>query len=92
MADDVQWSWEAWSAAVAEMPSVGKLLALYESGAVSRHEVLNAVCYYCHDKPEIAAGVVQYFHDQPDESLRTIGTWLQDLLQQKYGDGGGGLR
>lgn len=86
MSDDLQWSWEAWSAAVAELPSVGKLLALYRGGAVSRHEVLDAVWNHCHDKPEIAAGLVHVFRDQPDEAIRWIGKWLQDLLRQKYGD------
>ncbi|HTU90280.1 MAG TPA: hypothetical protein VMF69_09420 [Gemmataceae bacterium] len=86
MADDLQWTSESWSAAIAALPSVNKLLALYEGGAVARLEILEAVYEYCHDKPEVAAELVQVFRDHTDESIRFIGKWLEDLLRQKDGD------
>jgi len=87
MADDLQWTWEAWAAAIAALPSLSKLLALYEGGAVTCVEVLDAVWNYCHDKPEVATELVQVFQDHPDEYVRSIiGKFLKDLLRQKYGD------
>jgi hypothetical protein len=87
MADDVQRTSELWSAAIAVLPSVSKLLALYEGGAVTCCEVVDVVWNYCHDKPEVAAELVQVFQDHPDEYVRAlIGGFLEDLLRQKYGD------
>jgi hypothetical protein len=65
---------------------VSKLLALYEGGAVSRLEVLSAVWEYCHDKPDVAASLVQVFRDYPDEDIRPLGKWLEGLLRERDGD------
>lgn len=87
MADDSHWSWEAWAAAIAALPSMNKLLAFYEGGAVSCCEVLDAVWSYCQDKPEVAAQLVRTFQDHPDEYIRGIvGKGLQELLRQKNSD------
>jgi hypothetical protein len=54
---------------------VSELLALVEGGAVTTGEVLCAVDEHRHDKPAVAAGLVQVFRENPDDNIRLY--WIR---------------
>jgi len=65
--------------------SVDELLALHEAGAVSSREIVAAVWTFCHDKPAVAAQLIQSLLEHPREAARGIGDDIQNLLQARAG-------
>jgi hypothetical protein len=86
MVDSVVWNPANWSAAVAALrsrSSVSELLSLYEGGAVTSLEVLDAVYEHCYDKPAVAAEIARALHERSSERVRWLGHELQCLVRQR---------
>ena len=84
--DTVEWTPEAWTAALAAMreaSSTAAILALYEGGAITSVEVLGGAWEQCHDRPSLRAELVRQFREYPDDYIADmVGGGLEELAAQ----------